>query len=109
MSASKLKYVSTKVFDTLRADVEKNLERYLRVGFEDLSHGEDWSMKLSIECDLSRLRTIQDTDDLDIEVKNSLIVWECLSTLSPALANEGRLWTRLTHVECFEYSRARWI
>jgi hypothetical protein len=29
--------------------------------------------------------------------------------MSPAIAREGRIWTRLTHVEALAYARARWL
>ena len=32
-----------------------------------------------------------------------------LQELSPSLANEERIWVRLSHVEAFSYSRDRWL
>ena len=34
---------------------------------------------------------------------------KALAELTPALANEERVWVRLAHLEGFEYSRARWL
>jgi len=46
---------------------------------------------------------------VEIDLKNSRIVGEALSNLTPSLANEELIWVRLSHIEGFEYSKARWI
>ena len=43
------------------------------------------------------------------EVKNSLLVWNVFSKLTPSLASEDRIWTRLTHLEGLAFARDRWL
>jgi hypothetical protein len=104
-----LYYVSSKVEEELKASVDENIDRYLGNGFTDLAIGEGWSIPISIQCDLEALRQLRQGESPEAEVLNSLVVWKALSRLTPALANEGRIWTRLAHVECFEFSRDRWM
>lgn len=104
-----LYYISSKVEDELKTTVEGNIARYLGNGFADLAAGDGWAIPISISCDLEALKQLQQGEGPDVEVLNSLIVWKALFRLTPALANEGRIWTRLTHVECFEFSRDRWM
>jgi hypothetical protein len=40
---------------------------------------------------------------------NSRIVYAALKGLTPAIAADERIWVRLTHLECLEYSRRRWL
>jgi hypothetical protein len=44
-----------------------------------------------------------------IDLANSRIVGTALAFLSPTLANEERIWVRLSHIEGFAYARDRWI
>jgi hypothetical protein len=109
MSVQQLCYVSEPVYEALRKNVAKNLERYLSGGFNDLAGSEGWAIPLSINYDSAPLRELKAADGPEAEVFNSLLVWKALSNLTPSLANERRIWTRLTHVDCLEYSRSRWI
>lgn len=109
MATEKLRYVSTRVDEELRSSVRQNLERYLETGFADLASTEGWAIPLSIDVDLEPLRRLKVDEGAESEVLNSLLVWKTLSHLTPSLANEGRIWTRLTHVEGFAYAKARWI
>ena len=102
-------YVSTRIEEELKESVGQNIDRYTGQGFTDVSSGEGWAIPLSLQADPVALHRLNASGGSEIEVANSLVVWTALGKLTPALANEGRLWTRLTHVECFEYSRERWM
>lgn len=106
---SKLKYISTAMFESLRNSVHENLERYLTGSFGDLTTEDGWSIPLDLELNLGEFRALKPESGVEAEVLNSLIVWRALSKLTPSLATESRIWTRLTHIEGLEYSRARWI
>jgi hypothetical protein len=106
---TRLQYVSTSVFESLRKNVHENLERYLAGAFTDLTNQEGWSIPLDLEVDLSEFERLKPETGVEAEVLNSLIVWRALSKLTPSLATESRIWTRLTHVEGLDYSRSRWI
>src|SRR6516164_8250369 len=109
MATVKLRYVSTKLEENLRAMIPENLDRYLGDGFADVANSEGWANALSLNVDLEPLRQLKTDGGPEAEVVNSLLVWQALSHLTPGLASEGRIWTRLTHVEGFAYSKARWI
>jgi hypothetical protein len=104
-----LYYISSAVEEGLKESVDMNIDRYVGKGFTDLATGEGWSIPLSVTSDLAALGELKPGEGSDVEVFNSLVVWKALSRLTPALANEGRLWTRLAHVECFQFSRDRWM
>jgi len=109
MAKEPLKYLSNKVSEELYDTVEDNLERYLTGDFESLLSAGGWSIELSLNIDLSVLNNMVTEKGADAEIENTLLIWSCLNKLSPSLACENRLWTRLTHVECLDYSRARWL
>jgi hypothetical protein len=77
--------------------------------FRDLAGCEGWSIPLNLDVDLKPLRNLKHDSTPDAEVLNSLLVWQCLSRLTPSLASEGRIWAQLTHVEALPYCRARWV
>jgi hypothetical protein len=47
--------------------------------------------------------------DPDLERTNSMLVFNALKGMTPALAREERVWVRLCHVECLGYARQRWL
>src|SRR5689334_248939 len=96
-----LKYLSDKVLAQLRKDVAANVERYRTSGFEDLSGEPGWDVPLGIDFDpdlLAKLDLTQSRNISAIDLANSKIVGEALPNLSPAVANEERIWARLAHV-----------
>lgn len=104
-----LKYLSQRAADQLYGSVEQNLGRYKSGEFEDLAEGMGHSIELSLYLDLGPLKNLVTDKSPDAEISNSLIVWNVFHELHPSLACENRLWSRLCHVECLEYSRARWL
>jgi hypothetical protein len=109
MSSLPLLYISDQVDQRLQESIRENLTRYLESGFADLSTNEGWAIPLSLKVDLTPLTRLSVATGSEAEVFNSLQVWQCLSHMTPSLANEGRIWTRLCHVEGLAYARARWI
>ena len=105
----RLKYLSNATTDSLREDVASNLDRYRSGDFNDLMGTGDWSIELDLDVDLSPLANLDPSNKADAEIANSRLVWKALSGLTPTLACEEGIWTRLTHVECLEFSRTRWL
>ena len=106
---TQLKYLSTATLDQLRVSVRDNLDRYRETGFSDLAKGNSWGLELKkVSVDLDRLSELQGSKAGEHEIENSLIVLDSLPGLTPAMANEERIWARLSHVECVEYVRKRW-
>jgi uncharacterized protein DUF6339 len=109
MSLEPLKYLSEMKLTELREKVHQNHDRYTTSDFWDLTKDNGWSIELDIKTDLDQLKDLDPTVGGDFEVKNSMLVWRTLRGLSPALATEERIWARLAHVECLEFSRNRWL
>ena len=110
MSNSKLRYLSEQAAETLWEGVEENLTRYTNGDFADLFEVPGWQIPFdTLEVDLEPLKELHHDKSPKAEVENSLLVWKALYSLSPSLACENRIWTRLSHCEGLEYSRARWI
>ena len=108
---SKLKFLSQDVMDSLQAQVTANRTRYESGDFLDLELGNGWAIEASsVSLDGAAIADLDmSSTKPEIEVQNSLKVFEALPGMTPAIAREGRIWTRLTHVEGLEYSRARWL
>ena len=102
-----LKYPSLRVCADLRRNVADSLDRYLEGDFAEFADSDDWAIPLQLQVDPAPLASLL-KDPAD-DATNSLLVWEALKDLSPSVASEGRIWTRLCHVECLEYARARWM
>jgi hypothetical protein len=104
-----LRYLKGDAVASLKKSVSNNIDRYASGNFLDFAGSIDWNLESRISVDLSGLSRLQLGTGSDVEVANSLIVGEVLGGLPPAAATDDRLWTRLSHVECLEYSRARWL
>jgi hypothetical protein len=104
-----LQYLSTTTLDRLRSSISDNLIRYRENGFNDMADHNGWTLELNkAKIDKDRLSDLHGGVGSEYEVSNSLVVFESLTDLTPAMANEERIWVRLCHVECIKYSRQRW-
>ncbi|WP_439486119.1 DUF6339 family protein [Blastomonas fulva] len=108
---SKLKFLSQDIMDSLQAQITANRDRYESGDFLDLELGNGWAIEAaSVSIDGTALAGLDiSSTKPEVEVQNSLKVFEALPGMTPAIAREGRVWTRLTHVEGLAYSRARWL
>lgn len=104
---TKLKYLSNDTVEKLRSSVEINIDRYRSGDFSDLTKDSGWSIELQLDVDLSSLATLDPARSCEPE--NSRLVWKALGGLTSSLAYEEGIWARLTHVECLEYARKRWL
>jgi type I site-specific restriction endonuclease len=59
--------------------------------------------------DLAPLKDLNGEKGAKNEIENALLVWHAMSDLTPSLACENRIWTRLTHLEGLIFSRERWL
>jgi hypothetical protein len=109
MTATRLRYLSDSTTEQLKMSIGENIKRYREGDFVDLMDTGEWSLTLSVECDLAPLAELDPSGTPEAEVKNSKAVWNALKGLTPSLACQEGIWVRLTHVECLEYSRRRWI
>lgn len=109
MSLRNLSYLSELKLTELREKVHQNYDRYIQGDFRDLAADNGWSIELALKVDLDLLSALDPRRGGESEIKNALLVWQTFRGLSPALATEERIWTRLTHLECLEFSRNRWL
>ena len=111
MSKNKIFYISDKVNNQLQSDIVENLSSYEGDGFAERAEDLSWQIPLNDgrQYDLSALEDLSAGEGSLSEIENSLKVWRAMSNLSPMLASEPRIWARLSHVECFEYTRDRWV
>ncbi|WP_440225329.1 DUF6339 family protein [Dokdonella sp. MW10] len=106
---AKLLYVGQQVADDLSDGIESNVDRYIGGDFLDLEATGDWQIPLSVEGDREQLAQLSPSNAPENEINNSILVGRTLRQLTPTLARENRVWIRLSHVECLEYSRRRWL
>ncbi|QDO96642.1 hypothetical protein FNB15_04830 [Ferrovibrio terrae] len=107
-----IKYLSDKALVELRASITSNLGCYKGAGFRDSAENASWDITLGVEFDNDLLKTLDKNKPQSvaaIDLENSKIVGKALAGLTPAMANEERIWVHLSHVEAFEYSKARWL
>lgn len=111
MTESPLKYLSEKKLSELKDSIVANRDRYEAGDFLDLEHDNGWAVETgTVQVDhelLAKLDGTARTAAADID--NSLILFQALQGMTPALAREERVWARLTHIECLGYSRDRWL
>lgn len=107
---AKLLCVSQSVLSSLSEKIELNTHRYINGDFFELEKENGWRTELdSVDINYDALTELNKTDiNSEGDLKNSLKIFSALKNLSPAMAREERIWVRLTHIECLDYSRARW-
>lgn len=106
-----LLYLSEPVLEDLKNSVETNLELYRGRGFTELADQIGWNIRLEErEFDLEPLKSLSgEARGAEGDLENSKILWKSLSKLSPSEASEEQIWGRLSHVEGFNYTKARWL
>lgn len=111
MTLRPLKYLSEAKLEQLRRGVEENLHRYGYGDFQDLEQENGWSIESRVvTIDTAVLATLDGTErTAQADAASSITVYRALQGMTPALAREERVWARLAHIECLEYSRLRWL
>lgn len=105
-----LKLVEASVVERLADEVRKNLESYRSGDFLDQARGNGWAIETRIATwDPALAQQLDPSGTPSAEIRNSLLIWEGFHGMTPALAREERLWTRLCHFEFLEYARGRWL
>lgn len=111
MTIQNLKYLSLKAHDQLIEEYKENKHRYIDGDFSDALNTHGWNTELKdIQVDFSEFKKLDASSaNSSLDVENSLLVWRALHNLTPTLASDSRVWTRITHAEGFEYTKQRWI
>lgn len=110
MTTEPLKLVAAPVLEKLVASVDENLERYRSGDFLDLTKSNGWAIESQLALwDTDIPAKLDPSGTPEAEVRNSRVIYEGIVGMTPALARDERVWTRLSHVECLEYARNRWL
>jgi len=93
----------------LRTQVPANLARYTekRPWANKSSGGGNIRLFSGLEPEVPLELLLPDGGDLK-DLENTKIVHRAFPQLTPLQARDPRLWTRLTHIECWAYMRKRW-
>ena len=108
----KIPYISSSALEKLQNSIDLNLERYANGDFLDLANDARWQSTLDIEYDEGLLTQLEHDPEKAIfenDRINSEIIGNVFRKLTPQLACREEVWVRLSHVECLEYSRKRWL
>lgn len=110
MTKKYLSYVSSTIVDELHSKIDDNVTIYQSGDFNAASAEAGWSIETKdVRYDPLFGSELDPSNSPASEVANSLLVFNALEGMTPALAREERIWVRLCHVDCLEYSRGRWI
>lgn len=95
--------------NALRSNVPTNLERYRRNEKWVQQIGQSSARELDTKIEIKGSFALDEPvkDNLK-DLENAIRVHKLLHQLTPLEARDPRLWTRLTHVECWTYMRSRW-
>ena len=105
-----LRLLSQPVLDRLANEIGQNIGRYRTGDFADLATGNGWAIESRLASwDPTIAARLDPSGTPDAEIRNSLLVWNSFTGMTPALAREERLWARLCHVELLDFARARWV
>lgn len=111
---AKIRICKARVVESLRDDIENNLENYRTGDFAFLDQDASCYQELDVEADYDRLCVLNTASIPEggiassAEAEHSKLVFEALSNITPYLAREERLWTYLSHSVLLDYSRKRW-
>lgn len=96
--------------NSLRGSVRPNLQKYAEDDSWVSEIGVRSQRELHTSVELKApLELLEPTEDGDLkDIENAIRVHKALPQLTPLQARDPRLWTRLTHVECWPYMRKRW-
>lgn len=111
MQLEPLRYLSESKLEELRRNVSLNRERYATGNFADLEPQNGWAIEAGdVEIDRELLGSLDGTvRTAESDRVASVTIYRALPGMTPALAREERVWTRLSHVECLDYARSRWL
>lgn len=106
MTPRLIPYFSTQVAADLWKFRQENIAKYMSGDFDQEISTIGATMELPITGDLDSLKEL---DDAATDYESAKTVWRALGNLTPALARENRIWTRLCHGEGLGYARKRWL
>lgn len=95
--------------NTLRNNISANLAKYRQDDKWVLELGTKSTRDLETRIELKTALSLDEPDEGNLkDLENAIRVHKVLRQLTPLQARDPRLWTRLVHVECWQYMRKRW-
>jgi hypothetical protein len=95
--------------NSLRSNIAMNLDRYRRNEKWVQEIGQRSSRDLDTKIEIKGAFQLDEPDKDNLkDLENAIRVHKLLQQLTPLQARDPRLWTRLTHVDCWQYMRKRW-
>lgn len=105
-----VKYVSDRVVEQLLSKIGDNIPLYRGGDFGALSSEPGWALELkNVRYDPGFVSKLVLETSREAEIENSLVVYSAFQGMTAAIARQERVWVRLCHIDCLEYSRKRWI
>jgi len=105
---SEIQLLKSNTINHLFNSVPENLDLYRSGSFEHLLEDSSLFIKSSFQLGEERSRDVKCTSSDFNEVGCCLAIFDSLVGVTPYLARDERLWTRLSHFEFLEYARTRW-
>ena len=119
MKIKKLTEGSTRsLLDNLKNDfngLKKYYHSHSKLDFKPITEGMDLVQGGSYSLEASNFRPfdnqiVLETDGTGkFDFENAKKIYELFKDLTPADANDSRLWVRLTHDHCHDYMVKRWM
>jgi hypothetical protein len=95
--------------ENLKTNIAANHDKYYRDDRWVLEQGSKTARELATRVEFKSALTLLDPEGSDLkDLENAIRVHKSLRQLSPIQARDPRVWTELTHVECWSYMRKRW-
>jgi len=93
----------------LRDKIDLHLDRYVDGNFNDILLDEYVIPVRDTTIDMELISKLNPKRGGEVDVENSLLVYEALKGINRYLARDERLWVWLTHGPCLEFARKRWL
>ena len=94
---------------SLCVNIQANLDKYRRNDRWVNEIGNPSVRDLNTRIEISGPFNLDEPDNVNLkDLENAIRVHKLLNKLTPLQARDPRLWTRLVHVEYWEYMRKRW-
>jgi hypothetical protein len=106
---SSLTIFKSTLANALRSSISMNLDNYLRddVWVSEVSTKSNRDMQTGVEITEPLYLAFPENGNLK-DIENAIRFHKTLRHLTPLQARDARLWTRLAHMEFWDYMRLRW-
>ncbi len=107
----RLRYFTLQTLERLRGSIPQRMDWYYSASADTeppLPVGGYRESAIEYDQFADRLRVESDHPSAT-DAENALVVYQALKDLSALQASDERLWAHLSHFDCIEYVKARWL